>query len=453
MEDSDLVTGQEKTENKKEVEPRKGLLSSSPSFDIIARGLNNRFNPAMSGTFTFIGGWSNGQGTPEEIPTYFGGDYFGSGATGLRLQEAEIRLSSVVDPYFRADMIVTSHGSSIALEEAFLTTLTIPSVNIRAGYLSANLGRHNTLHTHAFPFLEAPLPWRALLGEEGLRNAGISADILLPLPFYAEINLQAFYQNNWGLFQAAMHDENEEHDENEGHDEHEEETPETSDGHGHEGESGDRNFAYLGHLKLLFPLGESTTMTLGGTYLGGRNEAQGITHIVGGDFTLKWNPIKKERYKSVAWTTEYLWANRQVGTEEDHEIHPVSVGGIYSGLRVQFAQRWWIQGRGALLGLPANVEENKQDPRTWRTEALFAFVPSEFFSHPPPICLRRCLGGRKCFTCTRSFSTSYRIYWRPSCTCLLRNAYVEHSKITNEIYSHRCMGCCLPRHHRSFLYR
>jgi hypothetical protein len=42
-------------------------------------------------------------------------------------------------------------------------------------------------------------------------------------------------------------------------------------------------------------------------------------------------------------------------------------------LRYQFAQRWWVQGRGAILGVP-----EADSPRTVRGEALAAFVPSEF---------------------------------------------------------------------------
>ena len=188
----------------------------------------------------------------------------------------------------------------------------------------ANFGRHNILHTHAFPFLTAPLPWRALLGDEGLRGPGISADVLLPLPIFSELNLQAF---NGGWLPM---DEVEE------------------------------ALSYLAHLKVLLELGEPTTLEFGGSYAGGRNAFDQISSVVGADLTLRWRPIKAERYTSFEWTTEYLWVDHQGAPTEQRR------SGAYTAVRYQFGQRWWVQARGALL-----------DKDAWRGEALIALIPSE----------------------------------------------------------------------------
>ncbi|KAF0164229.1 MAG: hypothetical protein FD160_4097, partial [Caulobacteraceae bacterium] len=233
----------------------------------------------------------------------------------------------------------------------------IPHVTIRAGQMRAALGRHNLLHTHAFPFLTAPLPLRALFGPDGFADPGVSADVLLPLPFYAEVTAQVF-QGEWLPFQGAVVND-----------------PATAADESVADRRRDADLAYLGHLKTLVDLSDSSTLEIGGTYVGGRNGFARPTHVVGGDVTLKWRPVEAERYRGLDWTTEYLWAQRE-GVPTGLTIEPARRGpaGGYTALRYLFAQRWWLQARGALLGEP------KELPRAqaWRAEALVAFVPSEF---------------------------------------------------------------------------
>jgi hypothetical protein len=184
-----------------------------------------------------------------------------------------------------------------------------------------------------------------LLGPEGLRDPGISADVLLPLPFYAEMNAQVF-RGEWRPFEAAVPSAG---------------SAAVSD------LRHDQDLAYLGHLKLLFDLSDPTTLELGGTYLAGRNGFGGLSQLAAGDLTVKWRPIEAERYTGLEWTTEYLFSNRE-GAPLDRRQ-----GGGYTALRYQFAQRFWVQAREAMLGLPAGASG-----RSTRTEALLALVPSEF---------------------------------------------------------------------------
>ena len=269
--------------------------------------------------------------------------------TGIHLQEVELKFSSVVDPYFRADFVLAAHGGHLGFEEAFLSTTSIPRMTIRAGQMYANIGRHNLLHTHAYQFVNAPLPWPELLGPEGLNDVGVSFDILFPLPFFAEINAQVF-QGEWASLSGDITDD-----------------PATSADESSPDQREDSDLGYVGHLKTLFELSDSATIELGGTYAGGRNGFGGWTHMMGSDLTLKWRPIQAERYTSLEWTTEYLLVNREGDPESDRE------GGGYTGLRYQFNQRWWVQARAAVLGLP----QGDEDPHL-RNEALLAFIPSEY---------------------------------------------------------------------------
>ncbi|MFO0726344.1 MAG: hypothetical protein U1E65_21340 [Myxococcota bacterium] len=292
-----------------------------------SRGLSTAFNPAISANGIFYLGLKQGE-TPAENPA-------GDLVSGIHLQEVELQASAVVDPYFRADIVLTADESGVGVEEAYLTTLEIPHLTVRAGQLHAGFGKHNLLHTHAYPFLTAPLPWRALLGPEGLSDPGVSLDVLLPLPFFAELNAQVF-RGTWAPLVGT--------------------TPKN-----------DRDLAYLGHLKTLFELSDSSTIELGGSYAGGQNGYGGFTSIVGADLTVKWRPLEHERDFGLDWTTEYLYVARPQAPED------AEVGGAYTSLRWQLDTRWWLQGRAALLGIPAPAAG-----RTWRGEALLAFVPSEF---------------------------------------------------------------------------
>lgn len=298
-------------------------------------------NPAISVAGVILGGGSTrdegAAGNPEDL------------GTGIFLQEVELRASAIVDPYFRADVVLAGNAEGVGFEEGFVSTLEIPRVTLRAGQMKAALGRQNLLHTHAFPFLTAPLPWRTLLGPEGLSDPGVSADVLLPLPFYAEFTAQAF-SGDWVPFEGSVAD-----------------NPRTARDEAVPDRRLDRDLAYLGHLKTLFEFGDSSTLELGATYIGGRNGYGGVTNILAGDVTFKWKPIEAERYVGLDWTTEYVWIERG-GAPTDR-----TRGGGYTAVRYQFAQRWWVQARGAVLGLPTGDE-----PRWLRGEALVAFVPSEF---------------------------------------------------------------------------
>jgi len=311
---------------------------------VTARPTGNALNPSVSANGLLTAGGASE--APRRI---------GDLETGLHIQEVELRFSANVDPYLRADLTLAAHEGHLAFEEAYLTTLEIPHVNIRAGQMYAAIGRHNLLHTHAFPFVTAPHASRVLLGQEGARDPGVSLDVLLPLPFYVEFNAQVF-RGEW----AAM----------QGHGEEEAMADDMLDDHAHAEVADERkahDLAYVGHLKVLLEAGDDATVELGGSYVGGRNGFGGRTDIVGGDLTVKWRPLAAERYTGFDWSSEVLWVQRQ-GADEDNRL-----GGAFSGLRYQFAQRFWVQARYGVLGLPED-----DTPRSHRVEGLLAFIPSEF---------------------------------------------------------------------------
>jgi hypothetical protein len=121
-----------------------------------------------------------------------------SGSTGpaekptFLFQELELALQSVIDPYARADIFVSFTPGDVSVEEAYLTTLSLPAgLQLRAGRFFTPVGRINGTHPHTWDFLDAPLAHDRLVGNEKLAGPGLDASWLAPLPWFAELQLAA----------------------------------------------------------------------------------------------------------------------------------------------------------------------------------------------------------------------------------------------------------------------
>lgn len=328
-------------------------------------GLSREYNPAIGANLLLGGAYRSrdvaGLAWPEAVRDQ-------AADTGILFQEAEVGLAAAVDPYLRADLIIALHRHEgdlhVEVEEGYVTTLFLRGVTLRAGKFYLPFGRHNALHTHAFPFVDAPLTNVAFLGHHGLNEAAVEAAVLVPLPWFLEVSAFAANGDNEVLFHAPR----------------------------------GRDLAYGGRLHTLIELGESVTTEIGGSYAGGRNVAEGWTHVLGGDLTLRWRPASRERYHQLIWQSEYIQAQRtgprpvapaHEGAEGDsgHEhgtdldtlmasqaALASGMGGFYSFIAAQVAQRWWVQARFDALGYPRG--DGKE--RLHRASGLIAFVPTEF---------------------------------------------------------------------------
>lgn len=287
-----------------------------------ATGLSRAFNPAISANGLFLGGYTSAE--PEEAEPF----------TGLHFQEMEVQLSSFVDSYLKADLILAlPGGEGVEVEEGFVTTQSLPySLALKAGKFYADLGRHNPLHTHAFPFIDPPLVLDHLLGEEGLNETGLGLSALLPAPWYAELSGQVL-NGDHELFASPR----------------------------------GRDLLYVGHLKNFWDLGQSATLELGGSWAAGSNQDRRTSTLAGVDLTCKWR-AGGGRPRALVWQSEYLRARR--GAPAGAETQ----GGLYSLVQYQFARRWWAQARYDLFGLPRLAGTAKEH----RASGLLAFVPSEF---------------------------------------------------------------------------
>ena len=230
------------------------------------------------------------------------------------LNESEISLQSVVDPYIRADFFL-SFGRDAAtgkygvdVEEGYLTTLSLPAkLQLKVGKFREAVGRINPIHPHALPFIDLPNAYVNYFGE-GLNDEGASLSWLLPnKAFYQELTFQA----TSGLSKSPTFARSE----------------------------GNR-FIYLSHLKNFFTLSDNATLELGLTGISGPNAFQKVTNMAAADLTYKWKPLTMNTYKSVTWQSEFYFSHAN-----DSSFSSMNSFGLYSFLEDQVSKRWFLTGR------------------------------------------------------------------------------------------------------------
>lgn len=305
--------------------------SSADSAFSTATGLSRTFNPAISINGLFEGTYRSRENDNPNAEV----------KTGLNIKEFELQFSANVDKWLNANIRFTYEDDEFELEEGFVDVLLMDRFALRAGQFYTHFGKHNLLHQHQYPFIDAPLVNQELFGEEGLQEVGIGLNYLVPVPWYSELIFEFLEGDNENLFNAPLNDD----------------------------------FAYLLHTKNLWDLDEDTTLELGGSYVTGRNGATGgaehsQSQAAGANLTVKWKPAQRLRYETLVWQTEYLGSWKETGATIPDE----DKGGIYSYLQYQFLERLWVQGRYDYFGLhrSAGIEEKH------RYSALVGYVPSEF---------------------------------------------------------------------------
>jgi hypothetical protein len=248
----------------------------------------------------------------------------------MYLNETEISLQAVVDPYIRADFFLTFGRDPVtgkygaAVEEGYLTTLSLPAkLQLKVGKFREAVGRINPTHPHALPFIDLPNAYVNLFGEEGLNDEGASLSWLLPnKAFYQEL----IFQTTSGLSESP--------------------TFVRSEG---------SHLVYLAHLKNFFTLSANATLEIGLTGISGPNDSARITNIAAGDLTYKWKPVQMNTYHSVTWQSEFYYSNNH--NTPDNTINSF---GLYSFLQYQVAKTLFLTGRYDYAQKPYNKSIREQ---------------------------------------------------------------------------------------------
>ncbi|MCX5880313.1 MAG: hypothetical protein NTU74_00370, partial [Deltaproteobacteria bacterium] len=134
------------------------------------------FNPAIG--VTLMGTYAHFDHDPNNatIPGFaLGNDATKLGTQGFSLGESEVSLSANIDQALYGQLILSySPEGSVDVEEGFIQTTSLPwGFTAKAGRFFSGIGYLNEQHQHAWDFLDAPLPYRAMLnnqlGDDGVQ--------------------------------------------------------------------------------------------------------------------------------------------------------------------------------------------------------------------------------------------------------------------------------------------
>lgn len=314
-------------------------------------GISNLFNPSIGVAGLLLGAGS------DRGPANFG------------IHEIEVTIRSDIDPYFRVDLFLAveeqfdvaglAHGEeepgagggeeepTVVIEQAVITSTSLPHVTLRFGKFTLPFGKHNVLHRDQFHFITAPAVMQETLGPEGLNEKAIDAAPLLPVPFFSELNLAVFQGDNEPLFHFA------------------------------EGPDGARpapdKAKYLAHSKSLFDVTDDSTIEIGLSYLSGANNAGGdaLTTAYGADLTFKHRPSIGRGLSALVLQGEWIGATREA--EQDLEA-----SGYYLSAQWRVFDYWWVQGRYGEVSIDDVEADAIGKEETKHQDFLIAWVLSEF---------------------------------------------------------------------------
>ena len=271
---------------------------------------------------------------------------------GLDVQETEIMFASAVDPYSRLSVLLAVHPEydsssgtlvqtwAVEPEELFAESDHVAGVTLKLGKFKAAFGKHNPLHSHAFPFVDAPLANSQLLGAEGLNDAGVSAAGLLPLPWFSELTAQ--YLRGAG--------ENDEFN-----------SPTPGDAIG------------VARWRNLLDLSDALTLEVGASFARGNNSVGGHTTLGSGDLTFKWRPTSGGKYQSALLAVECIGRDLQQTGFADERGRGLSLWGKY-----QFAERWSAQTRYETLEVRGSLNPSLPNLLTSKNSFAVVFAATEF---------------------------------------------------------------------------
>ena len=284
--------------------------------------VNARMLPDISAVGDFIGDFSP-EGSTQEDATRFG------------IRELEIALQAVVDPYFRGDVFLGfSDAEGVHIEQAFLTTTSLPGFELRIGRFMMPVGKLNTTHRHDLHTVEYPWVIQRLLGAEGLKGTGIYVSkVFAPLGFYQELQLTAV--DKFGGAEGLQSEE-----------------PTNKEIGG---------LGFSARLRNYWDLSQSANLELSGSAATGKVEqpyafgftppapgvnAVNVSHAVyGGDMTFRWRPLEQGLYKSfIAQGEVYYQVNQRV-TDVSFGGPNRDFTGAYGFARWQMTRRTYVGGR------------------------------------------------------------------------------------------------------------
>src|SRR5213592_3474811 len=295
---------------------------------------------------------------------------------GFNARNTELAFDGAVDPYFEgfANIVFkldNDNETEVEVEEAFMQTTSLPyNLQLKAGQFFAAFGRLNSVHPHAWEFVDTPLVNGLFLGPDGFRGVGAQTSWTLPLPWYSQLIFAS--QNGRGSTGFSFRNPGD-------------------DGMFFDRITTDRearglqDFVWIPRFENSFNLSDMQTVLVGASGAFGSNEtgANSRTQIYGADLLYKWKSSHAEGgFPFVKWQTEFMYRRFQAGRGAD-ESFPVAETfhdwGLYSQVLWGFKKGWVAGIRGDYVDMQDSEFTDDLDRQSrWRISANLTWYPTEF---------------------------------------------------------------------------
>ena len=196
-------------------------------------------------------------------------------------------------------------------------------------------GKINQIQPHAWKFVDPPLMYANYFGDEGLFDRGLSLSWLMPNPF--DLYQELTFETTSGVVNNPSF-------------------------------TATKDLLYLLHLKNFAVLSESTTLEMGLTAIRGSNDLRRHKTQIGVlDLTLRWKPLRRNRYKSFEWMIEALISRRELAGPT------IRSKAFYSFMRYQLGKRFFLGGRYDYAEFPGDGDVYEK-----AASAVLSFFATEF---------------------------------------------------------------------------
>lgn len=164
----------------------------------------NAYNPGAA--VVLNGTYGAYQHDPDAamIPGFPLTDEAGLDPRGFSLSESELALFANIDHRVYGNLIFSLNDQGeVDIEEAYIQTTSLPGgFTGRAGKFFSGIGYLNEKHSHAWDFIDPPLPYRAFVGGQ-FGDAGVQARWLAPTDFFLEAGGEVFRGDSFPASGAA----------------------------------------------------------------------------------------------------------------------------------------------------------------------------------------------------------------------------------------------------------
>ena len=158
----------------------------------------NAFNPDIA--LILSGTYSDLEQDPATytLPGFPLAGETGPGDRGFALGESELSVSANIDPdwYGIMTLALAPEGGS-EVENAYVQTSSLGhGLTVRGGRFFSGIGYLNEQHAHTWDFVDAPLPYRAFLGNQ-YKDDGVQLRWVAPTDLYMELGAESIACANY----------------------------------------------------------------------------------------------------------------------------------------------------------------------------------------------------------------------------------------------------------------